>query len=876
MKLKKLLAAVTAAALAVSTMAVSSFTASAAALATVPEGTREVIAAAEVDYAPTTNWDNGPWAQIAVDESVMTEENVYVEAKFSGLGGADTDDGEAPFDDVKSWATILKWYNNNKIEGTEELDTAQNFEVEFKACEGGTADECFAYAPISDFKRASWGAICGNLQSGHIKGFTLESLSIVKFTASSEDDDLPKNEWYETESGHDAYYTTVDGGGIPDNIASRQLVLDEGKTLNDVAKVTVSGFVEAKNNATVGASGFFGLADNSEFIADQSTDWLLESEADEFSFDWENDMEDISSTAYIAFDIASLNQYNVIGVMFEVEYKENGGDVEVPEGKKITLEENSWGEGGPDNTNWQGMDSVAIEGITNWTTTATEAMEKLDSLEFSFPVNGAISNGQVFDVSKLSFQGVLQTSDGCWKTFDGSVAGGKVTISIPDIDSSLADYTGSVNIAVVVNTAYSNSSNEIDVYIGDVTVKTGSDEPAPPVDPDGEVLFSGNAAANTSVSGSKVSKYKDDAVITVKYMPAATEAEFIEAAQITAEEMEYPANTGTIAGQLDADPWWCQPAESAYWSVASSEAFGNEQTFTITVADYLASINRTELPYELVFCPWNGTAITKVTIKGDLKSSEPDDPKPDDPKPDDPKPEDPKPDNTVTTPSDRVTYPVVIPFGYTPATDEEITNAVSSTAEGDTASVNLTGNTRVEKSVLDTITGKDINVEFKLKGGVKWIINGKNVEKAKKVDLGVRLRSKNIPAEKISEVAGENKTVQFSLRHNGDFGFTGALIMPFSSAYNGKFANLYYYNKAKDELEFIGSSKISAGQASFVFTHASDYVVVIDDEAYGEDVSSAAGVYEASEETTAPYVAAVAVIAVFGAAAVVIKKRLAK
>lgn len=863
MKLKKLLAAVTAAALAVSTMLTTSFTAS-----------------AKTSFG-TGTWSDGKFVDNASTEmegvSLVGVDKVTFNATASDLNYGWNGGQFYTNSNGKDYTSVTFGGSNKNATVTLEETGPFSVDVEIGVTDTGWF-EC------------GWGTDCAE------GVFDLTSIDFYKgadkvgtwadgaYTeASSEDDDLPKNEWFKNEYGSDAYICT--NGNAPEEalFVDVEALLDEGKTLADVSKITAIYAVSSINEAEQGVSGCFGVVHDVGGTNDWYDDiyseweWLASDSTAEEGKDCVIECADgLLDTDECQFQIDTMKTDNVLVVQFQIEYKDDGGDAEIPEGKKITLAENSWGEGGPDNTNWQGMDSVAIEGITNWTTTATEAMEKLDSLEFSFPVNGAISNGQVFDVSKLSFQGVLQTSDGCWKTFDGSVAEGKVTISIPDIDSALADYTGSVNIAVVVNTAYSNSANEIDVYIGDVTVKTGSDEPAPPVDPDGEVLFSGNAAANTSVSGSKVSKYKDDAVITVKYMPAATEAEFIEAAQITAEEMEYPANTGTIAGQLDADPWWCQPAESAYWSVASSEAFGNEQTFTITVADYLASIGRTELPYELVFCPWNGTKITKVTIKGDLKSSEPDDPKPDDPKPDDPKPEDPKPDNTVTTPSERVTYSVVIPFGYTPATDEEITNAVSSTAEGDTASVNLTSNTRVDKAVLDTIAGKDITVEFKLKGGAKWVINGKNVEKAKKVDLGVRLRSKAIPAEKVSTVAGDNRTVQFSLRHNGDLGFTGALIIPFSSAYNSKFANLYYYNESKGELEFVGSSKISAGQASFVFTHASDYVVVIDDEAYGEDVSSAAGVYETSEMTAAPYVAAVAVIAILGAAAVVIKKRFAK
>ena len=107
------------------------------------------------------------------------------------------------------------------------------------------------------------------------------------------------------------------------------------------------------------------------------------------------------------------------------------------------------------------------------------------------------------------------------------------------------------------------------------------------------------------------------------------------------------------------------------------------------------------------------------------------------------------------------------------------------------------------------------------------------------------MNSKAVPNDELKELAGDNKTVQFTLRHNGEFGFKGVLNVPVNKKYNGKYANLYSHNK--NDFGFIGSSLISDGYAGFAISYASDYVIVIDDEAYGEDVSSAAGIYENSE-----------------------------
>ena len=46
----------------------------------------------------------------------------------------------------------------------------------------------------------------------------------------------------------------------------------------------------------------------------------------------------------------------------------------------------------------------------------------------------------------------------------------------------------------------------------------------------------------------------------------------------------------------------------------------------------------------------------------------------------------------------------------------------------------------------------------------------------------------------------------------------------------GKMANLFYYNPQTKKLEYMESSIInSTGNAKFVFTHASDYAIIISD-----------------------------------------------
>ena len=188
----------------------------------------------------------------------------------------------------------------------------------------------------------------------------------------------------------------------------------------------------------------------------------------------------------------------------------------------------------------------------------------------------------------------------------------------------------------------------------------------------------------------------------------------------------------------------------------------------------------------------------------------------------------------------------------------EIANA----KDGDTIIFDLKGSTIAERSVFNAIAGRDITLIIKLNNKVYWSVNGKDIEKSKKVDLGVTLNSKFASADELNELAGDRKTVKFSLAHSGDLGFTGLLNIPVSNTYNGQYANLYYYGK--NGFEFVVSSKISDGCAEFVFSHASDYVIVIDQYAYGDDVSSAAGMYLVGQivEDAVPVVGFVIPIAV--------------
>ena len=231
----------------------------------------------------------------------------------------------------------------------------------------------------------------------------------------------------------------------------------------------------------------------------------------------------------------------------------------------------------------------------------------------------------------------------------------------------------------------------------------------------------------------------------------------------------------------------------------------------------------------------------------------------------------PETEPAVTTPS----VPPMVYHTEVTSSKEQVLDRIVNAAEGSEVIIDLKGNTVIDKSIFDEIAGRNITVTFKLSGGAYWTVNGNDIEKARKVNMGVKMNSKAVSSDEIKELAGDNKTVQFSLRHNGEFGFKGYLNVPVNKKYNGKYANLYYYNKG--EFEFIGSSLISGGYAEFAFTHASDYVIVISDEAYGDDVSSAAGIHENGEIEhfySKPYAGIAVIVPISAVLAFVLRKRI--
>jgi len=152
---------------------------------------------------------------------------------------------------------------------------------------------------------------------------------------------------------------------------------------------------------------------------------------------------------------------------------------------------------------------------------------------------------------------------------------------------------------------------------------------------------------------------------------------------------------------------------------------------------------------------------------------------------------------------------------------------------GDTVTVVMNGTTVVPKDVIDSIKGKDTTLVLDMGNGLSWKIYGKDITNAAgDIDFDVTVGTdagKSIPVDVINNVTGEHSSLNLTLAYDGEFGFTATLTVNMESKNAGLYANLFYYNEQTGELEFISAGQIDPdGNVELVFTHASDYTIVVD------------------------------------------------
>lgn len=159
----------------------------------------------------------------------------------------------------------------------------------------------------------------------------------------------------------------------------------------------------------------------------------------------------------------------------------------------------------------------------------------------------------------------------------------------------------------------------------------------------------------------------------------------------------------------------------------------------------------------------------------------------------------------------------------------DISKEIEKAKDGDKIDIDMGDTSVLPGDILDSIAGKDITIVLDMGDGLTWTINGMDVTNPGDIDMGVSLESEGIPVQVINLVTGELSYVTITLNHSGDFGFTAVLTIDMGKENKGFYANLYYYNEEISDAEFMCAGKInSKGKADLTFTHASEYIIVID------------------------------------------------
>lgn len=165
-------------------------------------------------------------------------------------------------------------------------------------------------------------------------------------------------------------------------------------------------------------------------------------------------------------------------------------------------------------------------------------------------------------------------------------------------------------------------------------------------------------------------------------------------------------------------------------------------------------------------------------------------------------------------------------------------------AEGSSILVNMNGITVVPGNIFDSIKGRDVTITFDMENGIVWSVNGKSItaEQAGDIDFSARIGTNAIPADVIRNAAKEGHSIQLSLSHEGDFGFTAVLSINLGKENARRSTMLYYYNPDAKALELICKERVEAdGTARLTFTHASDYLIVVDNRAGSGNESITSG-----------------------------------
>ena len=135
------------------------------------------------------------------------------------------------------------------------------------------------------------------------------------------------------------------------------------------------------------------------------------------------------------------------------------------------------------------------------------------------------------------------------------------------------------------------------------------------------------------------------------------------------------------------------------------------------------------------------------------------------------------------------------------------------------------------EEILQMAKEQNIDLVLTMNNRAKWHVNASAVTDGfSDIDMNVLFQNGVIPQELLEDKAGESEYLEFSLAHDGPFGFSAELEIALNPEDCGRYANLFYFDSEAVTLDFICASIIDEnGYARFSMEHASSYVIIISD-----------------------------------------------
>lgn len=161
-----------------------------------------------------------------------------------------------------------------------------------------------------------------------------------------------------------------------------------------------------------------------------------------------------------------------------------------------------------------------------------------------------------------------------------------------------------------------------------------------------------------------------------------------------------------------------------------------------------------------------------------------------------------------------------------------------------TVTVNMEDVSVLTDEMLQMAKDQNVDLILKMNDRAMWHVSADTVKgNFADIDMNVLFEKGVVPKNLLERFGEENGYQEFTLAHDGPFGFGAELEVLLNPEYRGQYANLFYFDAQADTLEFICAEIIGEdGYVRFSMEHASSYVIIISDhiltEIPGENATS--------------------------------------